>query len=66
MGLGSFLSSPIATVIAGGMDRLTDNYWNNVLPRDEKAKESFKALVAQKKKSYNASLATVNANYSND
>ena len=61
MGLGSFLSSPIATVIAGGMDRLTDNYWNNVLPRDEKAKESFKALVAQKKKSYNASLATGNA-----
>ena len=43
------------------MDRLTDNYWNNVLPRDEKAKESFKALVAQKKKSYNASLATGNA-----
>ena len=40
----------MATVIAGGMDRLTDNYWNNVLPRDEKAKESFKALVAQKKK----------------
>lgn len=57
----NFLAGPLGSMAAGAADTLTDNYWNNVLPNDEKAAANFKATVLKKKAARANAIATGNA-----
>ena len=57
----NFLAGPLGSIAAGAADTLTDNYWNNVLPNDEKAAASFKEIVLKKKAARANAIATGNA-----
>ena len=61
MGLMKFLASPLGSIAAGAADTLTDNYWNNVLPNDEKAAMNFRETVLKKQAARKAAIATGNA-----
>ena len=58
MALGKIFASPIATMIAGGLDTFTKNYWENVVPEDKAEIEKFKTFFKTAKNNHSASVTT--------
>ena len=58
MALGKIFASPIATMIAGGLDTFTKNYWENVVPEDKAEIEKFKKFFKTAKNNHSASVTT--------